>query len=298
MKSGRSREGVRIMINLPILKGGIMEKASVVLISGCSSGIGLAMAREFASRGCRVFATARKPEVIEPLKKEKMETAALDVTDPNSIEACVREVIGKAGRIDVLVNNAGYMQMGPVIDISADDMRRQFDTNVFGAAALTRAVAPHMIKKRSGLIVNIGSVSGICATPFAGVYCATKAALHLLSDSLRMELAPFNIAVIVVQVGAIKSNIGEAAIKKIIETKNSVYAPLIEYIKARAVASQKNPTPAEEFSKMLVDKLSRAKIPKIIRIGKESKRMPFYKKLPVDLVDHLMSKAFGLDKLK
>jgi len=266
-----------------------MKNTSVVLISGCSSGIGLAMAREFASRGCRVFATARKPEVIEPLKKEKMETAALDVTDPNSIEACVREVIGKAGRIDVLVNNAGYMQMGPVIDISTDDMRRQFDTNVFGAAALTRAVAPHMIKKRSGLIVNIGSVSGICATPFAGVYCATKAAIHLLSDSLRMELAPFNIAVIVVQVGAIKN---------IIETKNSVYAPLIEYIKARAVASQKDPTPADEFSKVLVDKLSRAKIPKIIRIGKESKRMPFYKKLPVDLVDRLMSKAFGLDKLK
>lgn len=275
-----------------------MEKAAVVLISGCSSGIGLATAHEFASRGFRVFATARKPEMIEPAKKEEMETAALDVTDPNSIETCIREVIGKAGRIDVLVNNAGYMQMGPVIDISTDDIRRQFDTNVFGAAALTRAVAPHMIRKRSGLIVNIGSVSGICATPFAGVYCATKAALHLLSDSLRMELAPFNIAVTVVQVGAIKSNIGQAAIKNIVQTKDSVYAPLIEYIKARAVASQRNPTPAEEFSRVLVDKLSRAKIPKIIRIGKESIRMPFYKKLPVDLVDHLMSKAFGLDKLK
>lgn len=275
-----------------------MEKASVVLISGCSSGIGLALAREFASRGCRVFATARKPEVIEPLKREGMETATLDVTDPDSIEACIHEVIGKAGRIDVLVNNAGYMQMGPVIDISTNDMRRQFDTNVFGAAALTRAVAPHMIKKRSGLIVNIGSVSGVCATPFSGVYCATKAAMHALSDSLRMELAPFNIAVIVVQVGAIKTNIGEVALKSIIETNNSVYAPLIEYIKARAVASQKDPTPAGEFSKVLVDKLSRAKIPKIIRIGKESIRMPFYKKLPVDLVDHLMSKVFGLDKLK
>jgi len=275
-----------------------MDQASVVLISGCSSGIGLALAREFASRGCRVFATARKPETIEPFKKEKMEIAALDVTDSDSIEACVREVIGKAGRIDVLINNAGYMQMGPVIDISTDDMRRQFDTNVFGAAALTRAVAPHMIKKRSGLIVNIGSVSGLCATPFAGVYCATKAAMHALSDSLRMELAPFNVAVVVVQVGAIKTNIGEAATKTIIETTHSVYAPLIEYIRARAVASQKDPTPAEEFSKVLVDKLSRAKIPPIIRIGKESIRFPLLKKLPVGLLDHMMSKEFGLDKLK
>ena len=255
-----------------------MDKESVVLISGCSSGIGLALAREFSSRGCRVFATARKPEAIEHLKKEKMETAALDVTDQNSIEACVRGIIDKTGRIDVLVNNAGYMQMGPVIDISTNDMRRQFDTNVFGVAALTRAVAPHMIKKRSGLIVNIGSVSGICATPFAGAYCATKAALHALSDSLRMELAPFNIAVIVVQVGAIKSNIGEAATGSIIQKENSFYAPIIEYIKARAVASQKDPTPAGEFSKVLVDKLCRKKIPEFIRIGKESIRLPLLKK--------------------
>lgn len=106
---------------------------------------------------------------------EKNETAALDVTDSDSIEACVREIIGKAGRIDVPVDSAVYMQRGPVIDISCDVMRRRFDTNVFGAAALTRDAAPHTIRKRSGPIANIGSVSGICAASFAGVQSALLA---------------------------------------------------------------------------------------------------------------------------
>jgi NADP-dependent 3-hydroxy acid dehydrogenase YdfG len=153
-----------------------MDKNSTVLISGCSSGIGLALAREFASRGCKVFATARKPEVIEHLKKEGMETAALDVTDQKSIDACVAEVISKASKIDVLVNNAGYLLVGPVIDLSMDDLRRQFETNVIGLAALTKAVAPHMIARRSGLIVNISSVSGVCATPFSGAYKSRRGA--------------------------------------------------------------------------------------------------------------------------
>jgi short-subunit dehydrogenase len=276
----------------------IMDKNSTVLISGCSSGIGLALAREFASRGCMVFATARKQGVIEHLKKEGMEIAALDVTDPKSIDACVVEVIAKAGKIDVLVNNAGYALMGPVIDLSMDDLRRQFETNVIGLAALTKAVAPHMIAKRLGLIVNISSVSGICATPFAGAYCATKAAVSLLSDSLRMELAPFGISVVTVQPGAIKSSFGDAAAKNIGQCEDSVYAPLAGYIKARAVASQKEPTLAEEFSKMLIDKLFQKTIPKIIRLGKQSTRLPLLKKLPVDMLDKMMSKMFGLDRLK
>src|SRR5450830_777085 len=108
----------------------IMDKNSVVLISGCSSGIGLVLCSEFASRGRKVFATASKPSVIEHLKKESIEIAALDVTDQQLIDACVAEVIAKAGKIDVLVNNAGYALIGPVIDLSMDDLRRKFETNV------------------------------------------------------------------------------------------------------------------------------------------------------------------------
>jgi short-subunit dehydrogenase len=275
-----------------------MDQNSTVLISGCSSGIGLALARELASRGCKVFATARKPEAIEHLKKEGMEITALDVTDQKSIDGCVAEVIAKAGKIDALINSAGYALIGPVIDLSIEDLRQQFETNVIGLAALTKAVAPHMIARRSGLIVNISSVSGICATPFAGAYCATKAAVILLSDSLRVELAPFGIAVVTVQPGAIKSDFGAAAAKHIKLDDRSAYAPLAGDIKARAYTSQENPTSAEEFSRSLVDKLSRKKVPKIIRLGRESIRLPLLKKLPVNVVDYIVTKTFGLDKLK
>ncbi|MEN6509714.1 MAG: SDR family oxidoreductase [Smithella sp.] len=274
-----------------------MDRNSVVLISGCSSGIGLSLAHEFTSRGCRVFATARKPEAIEHLKKEKIDTAALDVTDQKSIDACVAEVLNRAGRIDVLVNNAGYALIGPMIDLSIDDLRHEFETNVIGLVALTKAVAPQMIKQQSGLIVNIASVSGICATPFAGAYCATKAAVNLLSVSLRIELAPFGISVVTVQPGAIKSKFGEVAASSIKLRENSVYASVAGYVKDRAISSQKNPTTAEEFSQKLVDALFLKTIPKVIRLGRQSIQLPLVAALPADQFDHLMSKTFGLNKL-
>jgi len=275
----------------------MMDKNSVILISGCSSGIGLSLAREFASRGCRVFATARKPEVIEHLKSEKINTLPLDVTDQQSIDACVAEALARAGRIDVLVNNAGYALIGPIIDLSIDDLRREFETNVIGLVALTKAVAPQMIERKSGLIVNIASVSGVCATPFAGAYCATKAAVNLLSVSMRIELAPFGIAVVTVQPGAIKSKFGEAASNSIKLREDSVYAPVAGYIQERATSSQKNPTKAEEFSRKLVDSLFLKTIPKVIRLGRQSTQLPLVAALPADQFDHLMSKTFGLKKL-
>ncbi|NLX51155.1 MAG: SDR family NAD(P)-dependent oxidoreductase [Deltaproteobacteria bacterium] len=275
-----------------------MEKNSVVLISGCSSGIGLALSREFALRGCRVFATARRPEALADLVQETMDTAALDVTDAGSIEACVAEVLARAGRIDVLVNNAGYALIGPMIDLSIEDLRRQFETNVIGLMALTRAVVPAMIRQRSGLVVNMASVSGICATPFAGAYCASKAAVNLLSTSLRIELAPFGIDVVTVQPGAIRSGFGKAAADSVRLGEDSFYKPVAAYVQARATASQDNPTSAEKFVKKLVDKLFSGKIPKIIRLGRQSTSLPLVARLPLRQFDGLMSKTFGLHKLK
>ena len=197
----------------------------------------------------------------------------------------------------MLVNNAGYALIGPIIDLSIDDLRREFETNVIGLVALTKAVAPQMIERKSGLVVNIASVSGICATPFAGAYCATKAAVNLLSVSMRIELAPFGIAVVTVQPGAIKSKFGEAASNSIKLREDSVYAPVAGYIQERATSSQKNPTKAEEFSRKLVDSLFLKTIPKVIRLGRQSTQLPLVAALPADQFDHLMSKTFGLKKL-
>jgi len=271
--------------------------APVVLISGCSTGIGRALAIEFAARNWRVFATARKPAAIDDLKALNVETAALDVTDEKSIAACVDSIMANTGRIDVLINNAGLLLIGPLIELEASELRRQFKTNVIGQAALIRAIAPHMIMRQSGKIVNISSVSGVLPTPFAGAYCSTKAAFTAFSESLRMELAPFGITVVIVHPGGIKSNLSENADKNLDRFKNSPYGPIQSFIFERANASQEDATPVEDFAKKLVDQLVKKKTPVFIRLGKGSRLLPFIAGFPRVFIDALLGKKFGLDRL-
>ena len=275
-----------------------MKPDSVVLISGCSTGIGRSLVREFAARGCRVFATARNIETIQDLQTRGIEIAALDVTDDASISNCVETVIERAGKIDILVNNAGLLLIGPLVELSADELRRQFETNVIGLAALTRAVTPHMISRKAGIIVNISSITSVAATPFAGAYCSTKAAVTSLSDTLRLELAPFGIRVVTVQPGAIRSNLSTNADKNLARFRKTPYGPIYDHIVARANASQQKPLSAEVFAQKLIDNLEKKKLPALIRIGPESIRLPFVSKLPRSVRDALLSKRFGLDKIK
>src|ERR1019366_7980398 len=202
------------------------EPRSVILITGCSSGIGAALAEEFHVRGCVVYATARQPETLAALAERGLRVLRLDVTDVDSIAAAAALLAKEAGRIDILVNNAGYAQIGAVVDLAPDVLRRQFETNVNGPVQVTRAFLPLMISQRSGRVVNVGSISGVVATPFAGAYCASKAAIHALTDAMRMELTPFGIKVIMVQPGAISSNVGETASQNMSLPADSIYAGL------------------------------------------------------------------------
>jgi NAD(P)-dependent dehydrogenase (short-subunit alcohol dehydrogenase family) len=271
----------------------------VVLISGCSTGIGRALTLECESRNWRVFATARKLADIDDLKALNVETVTLDVTDEESVMSCVDSVIAKAGRIDMLVNNAGILLIGPLVELETGELRNQFETNVIGLSALTRAVAPHMIKRRSGKIVNMSSISGEFPIPFAGAYCATKAALSAFSDSLRMELSPFGIQVITVQTGGIITNLSYNADKNFERFKKTPYGPIInDFMIAQAHISQENATPVNDFSKKLVDMLLCDKTPKVIRLGKGSTLIPLIAKLPRALTDMLLSIKFGLNRLK
>ena len=274
-----------------------MKNAPVVLISGCSTGIGRALAVEFSARHWQVFATARKPEAINDLKAPNVEIAYLDVTDESSIKACVDSVLSKAGRIDMLVNNAGLLLIGPLVELEISELRRQFETNVLGLAALTRTVVPQMMKKRSGKIVNISSISGVLNTPFSGAYCSTKAAVTSFSDVLRMELAPFGIQVITVQPGGITSKLSDNADQGLDRFKTTPYGPIQEFIVRRAHMSQEGATPADVFAKCLVDQLEREKVPELIRIGKGSTLLPLVAKLPRAFTDKLLRKKLGLNKL-
>jgi len=271
--------------------------APVALISGCSTGIGRFLAMELAKRGWQVFATARNQTAIEDLKAPNVQTAVLDVTDEKSIKVCVESVVANAGKIDMLINNAGLLLIGPLSELEVGELRREFETNVIGLAALTHAVVPHMIKRTSGKIVNISSISGVLNTPFSGAYCSTKAAVTSYSDVLRMELKPFGIEVVTVQPGGIRSKLSDNADKALERFRKTPYAPVTDCIVDRAHMSQQGATPTDVFAKQLVDKLLKNKTPKIIRIGKGSTMLPFVAKFPRAFTDRLLARKFGLDKL-
>ncbi len=189
-----------------------MPSERVILITGCSSGIGRATAIAAAARGHRVFATARNPETLRDLESRgRIRALALDVTDAASIRDAVAAVLAEAGRVDALVNNAGYGQYGAAEDVTAEEWRRQFDVNLFGALETARVVLPAMREKRRGTIVNVSSVAGKIAIPFAAPYCASKHALEAFSDALRVEVAPFGIRVAVIEAGPIETRFGDRA---------------------------------------------------------------------------------------
>jgi NAD(P)-dependent dehydrogenase (short-subunit alcohol dehydrogenase family) len=189
-----------------------------VLITGCSSGIGEAAAGRLVGSGWDVYATARRPEVLSTLADAGCTTLALDVTDELSMTAAVDAVLdGSGGRIDALVNNAGYSQSGALESIDVEDVRRQFETNVFGLLRLTQLVLPAMREQRSGRIVNIGSMGGKLTFPGAGAYHASKYAVEALSDALRFEVAGFGIRVVLIEPGLITTNFDAKAAAEMAE---------------------------------------------------------------------------------
>ncbi len=177
----------------------------VAIVTGGSSGIGESVCRALQGAGFMVYAAARRTEQMAGLAAAGMKVVKVDVTDDGSLVALVHQVVAEAGRIDVLVNNAGYGSYGALEDVPMDEARRQFDVNVFALARLTQLVLPHMRSRRSGRIVNISSMGGKIYEPMGSWYHSTKFAVEGLSDSLRMELRPFGIQVVVIEPGAIKT---------------------------------------------------------------------------------------------
>ena len=176
-----------------------MADTKVALVTGASSGIGADTARLLQARGFTVYAVARRLEPMRELAELGVRVFSLDVTDDASVTAGVEKIIAETGRIDVLVNNAGYGSYGSVEDVPLDEGRRQFEVNVFGLARLIQLTVPHMRAQGSGRIINISSIGGKFYEPLGGWYHATKFALEGLSDSLRIELRPFGIDVVLVE---------------------------------------------------------------------------------------------------
>ncbi len=188
-----------------------MAEQKVALVTGASSGIGARAARRLAEQGFAVHAVARRVDAMRSLAAEGVHTFAMDVTDDESMTSGVAEVLARSGRIDLLVNNAGYGSYGAVEEVPLAEARRQFEVNVFGLARLIQLVVPHMRAQHGGRIVNVSSIGGKIYEPLGAWYHATKFAVEGLSDSLRLELAPFGIDVVIVEPGPIASEWNEIA---------------------------------------------------------------------------------------
>src|SRR5919202_2360068 len=192
--------------------------STAVLITGCSSGIGRATAQHLAGRGHTVYATARREESIADLAALGCRTLALDVTDEASMAAAVDRVVAEEGAVGALVNNAGYSLSGAIETVDMDDVRRQFETNVFGLMRMCQLVLPSMRASGAGRIVNISSMGGRLTFPGGGVYHATKYAVEAISDALRFEVKGFGVDVALIEPGQIKTEFAEAAVATVEST--------------------------------------------------------------------------------
>jgi NAD(P)-dependent dehydrogenase (short-subunit alcohol dehydrogenase family) len=189
--------------------------SKAVLVTGCSSGIGRATAEVLARGGMTVYATARRLGTIDDLAASGCRLLQLDVCDEHSMRAAVDAIVREHGAVGVLVNNAGYGQEGAVEDIPVDEVRRQFETNLFGLHRLTQLVLPGMREQGWGRVVNVSSMGGRLTFPGGGVYHASKHALEALSDALRYEVRSFGVDVIVVEPGLVKTRFGETSVGSI-----------------------------------------------------------------------------------
>ena len=218
------------------------DRSAPVLITGCSTGIGRETARHLAANGHLVYATARKVESLSDLERAGCRTLALDVTDEASMAAAVSAVEAEHGAVGALVNNAGYSQSGAVESVPIDDVRRQFDTNVFGLVRMCQLVLPKMRERRAGRIVNMSSMGANFVFPGGGLYHATKYAVDAISDALRFEVKGFGVDVVIIQPGTIKTDFAATAGDGLGVAGDGPYAHFNEAVgKATSEAYEKGP---------------------------------------------------------
>jgi NAD(P)-dependent dehydrogenase (short-subunit alcohol dehydrogenase family) len=286
--AGKSRE-VPIFATA-VLPTGINSMSKVILITGASAGLGESMARFLATKGHTVFGTSRKPG-----QGSGFRLLAMDVTDAASVAAAVAQIIDEAGRLDVLVNNAGLGIAGPVESVSIDDVQRVLDTNVTGLIRTVQAVLPIMRKQGSGTIINISSIGSEMGLPYRGVYSASKAAVDRLTEALRTELAPFGIQACIVQPGGVRTDINKNRLRVDLPA-DSVYRKSFEKTYELIDESVSGGLSPDLFGE-LVDRIIRTNhVKRCYRLGKPMEKLSVLLKalLPSATFDKMIRKHYGL----
>ncbi len=280
-----------------------------ILITGATAGIGRHAALELARLGHHVIATGRREHALESLRDEardlpgRLDVVRMDVTDERSVRAAADRVDALTGGhgVDVLVNNAGYGQMGPLEEVTDAELRKQYDTNVFGLMNVTRAFVPRMRTRGEGRIVTVGSIGGRVTFPLMGAYNSTKYAVESLSDALRVELAPFGIRVSLVEPGPIRTEFNDRAMETIDTSKldSSPYAPVVaqaERFRAKFEAQAAGP---EVTTRAIVHAaLSRRPRVRYVVPFSASLVLSVLGTLPTRLVDAIFRAVAGLDRKK
>ncbi len=269
----------------------------VVLVTGASSGIGFNTALELKEKGYIVWGAARRVENLKQLEEKGINIIYLDLCDENSIISCINEINQKSGGVDILINNAGYGSYGAIEDVEIEEAKRQFEVNIFGLSRMIQLVLPHMREKNKGKIINVSSIGGKVHTPFGAWYHATKFALEALSDCLRIEVKEFNIDVVIIEPGAIKTDWGIIAsdnLKK--RSANSPYkknASLVADNLKKIYSSEKGISAPSLVCSTIVKAVLKNKAKTRYLVGKNSKTLLFARRLLSDkLYDSILLKVF------
>ncbi|KZP25419.1 NAD-binding protein [Athelia psychrophila] len=259
-----------------------MSANKVVLVTGCTTGgIGHHLCEEFASRSCKVYATSRNVASMTGFKHDSIKKLAMDVNSDEDIERVVRTILVTEGKIDILINNAGVMGIQPLLDLSMDQVQQTFNTNTFSALRTAKAIVPSMAGRKSGLVVNIGSIVGNITTPWNGIYSASKAALHAMTEVLAMECRPFNVNVMLVAPGAVRSNIASNQEARFALPEESMYTKYLPGILARLHSSQNSTSmPTADFARLVVGKCLQRNPPFYVTAGGASTIFAFLEWLP------------------
>jgi NAD(P)-dependent dehydrogenase (short-subunit alcohol dehydrogenase family) len=258
----------------------------VVLVTGASSGIGLACARLLASRGYRVYGASRTPA-----PDAAIESIAMDIRSETSVQAAVGGLIAREGRLDIVVNNAGIAIAGAVEDTCVEEAQEQFDINFFGVLRVCRAVMPHMREQRSGYMVNVGSLGGLVAIPFQGLYSASKFALEGLTESLRLEMRPFGIHVVLLEPGDHRTGLTANRRMTAGSQSNPAYLDRFHRAVSRMAADEQNGPAPEHVAQLLYRILNRPSPRLRYTTGPAPERAAVWLKrlLPYAVVEKLMS---------
>jgi NAD(P)-dependent dehydrogenase (short-subunit alcohol dehydrogenase family) len=267
-----------------------------VLVTGASTGIGQCCADHLATRGYRVFGTSRRAGSLPTQPARGVELIQMDVDDDQSVARGVRTVVEKAGRLDAVINNAGWGLMGAVEDTSIEEARAQLETNFFGVLRVCREVLPVMRRQGGGHVINISSLGGIVGLPFSGMYSASKFALEGLSESLRLETWRFGIRVVLIEPGDFRTNFTEMRRMTKATTGESAYREAV----ARALAAQEKEErngPGPESIARLVESILRTSRPRVrYTVGMLSQRIvvPCKRFLPQRVFEWLFARAMGI----